>query len=115
MQEILVPIGVMATLAIGLVAFTKTLTDYFIRKKLVDKGLVGDDAISILKRQSNSASKFGALKWGLIVLFVGIGIIITEAAGYSWERSAMPYGIIAITVALGFLIYYFVIKDKVDE
>lgn len=115
MESILVPIGVLGTLALGLVTFTRVLTDYFIRKKLVDKGLVGEDSISILKKQSDMASKFGALKWGLIVLFAGIGIILTESLGYDWSYSAMPYGIVAISVSIGFLVYYFMVKDKTEE
>ncbi|MFT6867659.1 MAG: hypothetical protein ACJA08_002502 [Cyclobacteriaceae bacterium] len=114
MQEVLVPIAVIGTLALGIVTFTKILTEYFIRKKLVDKGLVGDDVTHILKKQNENAAKYGSLKWGLIVLFGGVGLIIAELMGYNWETSAIPYGVVAVSISLGFLTYYFMVKDKID-
>lgn len=114
MEEVLVPIGVLGTLAFGLVTFTRILTEYFIRKKLVDKGLVGDDATHILKKQSEVATKYGSLKWGLIILFGGIGLILAEVIGYDWELTAMPYGIVTVCISIGFLIYYYIVKDKMD-
>ncbi|MFY0602250.1 MAG: hypothetical protein JXR03_21425 [Cyclobacteriaceae bacterium] len=114
MEEVLVPIAVLGTLALGITTFTRILTEYFIRKKLVDKGLVGEDATQILSKQSAATSKFSSLKWGLIIFFAGTGIILSEILAYDWERSAMPYGILTMCVSLGFLIYYMIVKDKMD-
>lgn len=114
MEEVLVPIAVIGTMATGIVTFTKIMTEYFLRKRLVDKGLIGEDAGNILKKQNENAAKFGALKWGLIVLFAGIGLIVAELSAFNWETSALPYGVIAVFTSLGFLTYYFMVKDKID-
>lgn len=114
MEEILVPIAVIGTFALGIVTFTRILTEYFLRKRLVDKGLVGDDATTILKKESNVSSKYGSLKWGLIALCGGIGLIIAESAGFDWETSAVPYGVVIVSIAVGFLAYYFMVKDKLE-
>lgn len=110
--EILVPIGVLGTLAAGLVLFTNTLTDYFLKKRMVDKGIVGNDAVDLLKKQESS--KYSSLKWGLIILFGGLGLIILDAIPYG-PHSVLPYGIFAVSVSLGFLIYYFMVKRMTQE
>ena len=109
--EVLLPYVVIGTLATGVVMFTRTLTDYYLRKKMVDKGLMGDDAAELLKKQSSS--EHGSLKWGLIILFSGIGLILLSAIPYGPD-SPLPYGLFAVSVSVGFLIYFF-ISRRMDQ
>lgn len=106
--NVLMPIAILGSLATGLILFTKTLTDYLLRKKMVEKGLVGDDAGELLKKQQTE-NKYSSLKWGLIILFGGIGLIILEAINYEKE-SPLPYGVFATCISLGFLTYFFLVK-----
>lgn len=108
LENVLMPIAVLGSLATGLVLFTKTLTDYLLRKKMVEKGLVGDDAGELLKKQQ-AENKYASLKWGLIILFGGLGLIILEAISYD-RSSSLPYGIFAVSLSLGFLLYFFLVQ-----
>ena len=48
------------------------------------------------------------LKWGLIILFTGGGLILMEMLGFSLRsyQSSLPFGIVLVSVALGFLTYF---------
>lgn len=113
LDQVLMPIAVLGSLGVGLVLFTKTLTDYLLRKKMVEKGLVGNDAGELLKKQQAN-NRYNSLKWGLIILFGGLGLIILEAIPYD-ESSPLPYGVFAACVSLGFLIYYFIVKKELND
>ena len=112
LSEVLMPVGVLGSLAAGLILFTRTLTDYYLKKRMVEKGMVGDDASQILRKQEDS--RHSSLKWGLIILFGGLGLIIIDSIQYRYE-SALPYGIFAVSVSLGFLLYYFLVKKQKDS
>jgi len=112
LQEVLMPIAILGTIAIGIIMLTRTLTDYFLRKKMVDKGLVGDDAGELLRTQSES--KLSALKWGLIVLSGGIGLMLIDLIPNK-ENSAMPFGVLATCLSLGFLSYFLIAQKYFKE
>lgn len=102
--NVLTPLVILGTLATGVILTTKTLTDYFLRKRMVDKGLMGDQAAAMLQKEVND--KMGPLKWGLIVLFGGIGLILISALDLDPD-SALPFGVFAVSLSLGFLVYFF--------
>lgn len=103
LQEVLMPISIIGTIAYGIISLVKTLTEYFLRKRLIEKGIVGVDSSEILKKQENSP--YPALKWGLVVLFGGLGLILLEMIPYE-INSPLPYGILATTLSIGFLAYF---------
>jgi hypothetical protein len=111
MHEVFMPISIIGTFGASIYFFTKVLTDYILKKKMIEKGFVNDESQSIFKKYSND-NRFGSLKWGLIILSAGIGLIIIDAIGARPE-SPMPYGIFAVSVSLGFLIYYMIVKREV--
>ncbi|MGB3465170.1 MAG: DUF6249 domain-containing protein, partial [Cyclobacteriaceae bacterium] len=94
---------------------TKALTDYYLRKKMVEKGLDGEDAAKILAKDLKIANKYSSLKWGLIILFGGIGLVLIEILVDFREASSLPFGILAISISVGFLIYYFIMKNSEDK
>ena len=85
-------------------------TDYILKKKMIDKGFVNDDTQAIFKQHAaGDSSKTSSLKWGLIIFFAGLALIIMEYIPTGPE-SPMPYGLFAVSVSLGFLLYYFMVK-----
>lgn len=112
-EEIVAIVGITSTI-FGGIAFIKVFTDYFLRKRIIDKGLSGDDATKLLSKEQGLSSKFASLKWGLIILFGGLGLILSEAFGFAWENSAVPFGILAVCISAGFLVYYYIVKDKIQ-
>lgn len=110
LREVLMPLAIFAGLGGSVYFFTKALTDYILKKKMIDKGYVNEDAQAIFKRHADE-NKYSALKWGLIILFGGLALILIEYIPTSPE-SPLPYGLLAFFISFGFLIYYFMVKKE---
>jgi hypothetical protein len=109
--EVLLPLTVLGTIGLSIYFFTKVMTDYILKKKMIDKGFVNEDTQAIFKNYQNSENKYSSLKWGLISFFAGLSLIIMEYVPVSPD-SPMPYGLFAVAVSFGFLIYYFLVKRE---
>lgn len=113
LKEVLMPLVVLGTIGTTLVVFTKAISDYILKKKMIEKGYVNDDTQAIFKKNTEE-NRYSSLKWGLIILFAGLSLIIMEYIEYD-RRSPLPYGLFAVFVSIGFLIYYFMIKKELDR
>jgi hypothetical protein len=113
LKDILMPLAIFGGFGGTLVLFTRTLTDYILKKKMIDKGFVNDDTQAIFKRHT-SENKYSSLKWGLIIFFAGLSLILLEYIPHE-VQSPLPYGLFALSVSLGFLIYYFMVKKELDD
>lgn len=110
MEEI-IPIVAIVSVFGSFILFVVTLTNYFLKKKLIEKDMVNDETANLFKKRTDKQS---ALKWGLIVLTAGVGLIIIDSMGLNSD-SAMPYGIEAVCVAIGFLAYYSIVNKKNED
>lgn len=110
MQE-LIPIVAIISVFGSTILFVSVLTNYSLKKKLIDKNMVNDETANLFKKETGKQS---ALKWGLIVLFGGIGLIIIDSMGLD-DDEPMTYGIEAVSIALGFLTYYFIAKREIED
>lgn len=108
LREVLMPIAIFSGLGGSVYFFVKAMTDYILKKKMIEKGFVNDDTQAIFKQHSNDG-KYSSLKWGLLAFFGGLSLIIMEFIRVSPD-SPLPYGLFAVAVSLGFLIYYFLVK-----
>ncbi len=106
----LIPIIAIISVFGSVILFVNTLTNYSLKKKLIDKDMVNPETANLFRKQDG---KHSALKWGLIVLFGGIGLIIIDAMRLDGD-DAMPYGIEAVSIAIGFLAYYSIVKKDID-
>jgi hypothetical protein len=112
LKQVLMPVAIMGTFGWALVLFTRALTNYLLKKKMIDKGYVNDDTQSIFKNQVAAPdNKYGSLKWGLIIFFAGLSLVILEYLEFDHE-SPLPYGLFAVSVSLGFLLYYFLVRKE---
>lgn len=80
------------------------ILNYSLKIKIIKSGKVDDNAIKLLTAQ-NSDSHLTILKWGLILLMGGLGLIVLEFLPYS-ANSPLPYGLEGIFLAIGLLLYY---------
>lgn len=110
MEDFLVPVGILATIATGIGYITKILTEYRLKRKLIEKNLVNADAANIINDQELDG-KYASLKWGLIILFGGIGLIVINLVDF-YRDSPLPFGIMAVSIATGFLTYFLLVKNK---
>jgi len=109
LREVLMPLAIFGGLGTSVYFFVKVMTDYILKKKMIEKGFVNDDTQAIFK-QHTTDNKYPSLKWGLIIFFAGMSLIIMEYIPARTE-SPLPYGLFAVSVSLGFLIYYFMMKS----
>jgi hypothetical protein len=113
LRQVLMPLTILGTIGTTLVLFTRTISDYILKKKMIEKGFVNEDTQAIFKRNTDE-NKYSSLKWGLIILFAGISLVILEYVPHERD-STLPYGLFAVFVSLGFLIYYFMVKKELDK
>jgi hypothetical protein len=111
--EVLMPISILGSFGAALYFFTKVLTDYILKKKMIEKGYVNEDTQAIFKINA-SDNRFGSLKWGLLALFGGLSLILMEYLDVHAD-STLPYGILAVALSLAFLAYYFVVKKETTK
>jgi hypothetical protein len=109
-RQVLMPLAIMTGFGGALVAFTRALTDHDLKKKMIERGFVNEDTQSIFKKHS-AENKYASLKWGLIIFFAGLSLIIMEYIEFD-RQSPLPYGLFAVSVSIGFLIYYFIVSKK---
>ena len=114
LKDLLTPLFILGSIGGSVYFFTKVLTDYILKKKMVEKGFVNDDTQAIFKQHDSLDGKYSSLKWGLIAFFAGLSLIIMEYVPVS-PQSPLPYGLFTISVSLGFLIYYFVVKQEIKK
>jgi hypothetical protein len=83
--------------------------NYRLKKRIIDSGPIDNDAIKFLKRLTDSGAE--QLKWGCILFFGGMGLVVCHYLAYD-EDSALPYGVELMFVSAGFLIYYLIIRRR---
>ena len=77
---------------------------------MIDKGYVNEEAQAIFKKYS-ADNRYGSLKWGLLAFFGGLALILMEYIDVD-SRSPLPYGMMAVSLSLGFLVYYIIVKRE---
>ena len=113
LRDVLMPLTILGTIGTTIVLFTRTISDYILKKKMIDKGYVNEDTQAIFKRNTDE-NRYASLKWGLIIFFAGLSLIVMEYIQYE-TTSPLPYGLFAVSVSLGFLIYYFLMKKELNK
>jgi hypothetical protein len=111
--EVFMPISILGSFGASLYFFTKVLTDYMLRKKMIDKGYVGEEAQSIFKSYSGD-NRYGSLKWGMLFLTGGLAFIIMHALDVRPD-TPLPYGIFTVSLSIGFLTYYFLVRKETKK
>jgi hypothetical protein len=80
------------------------ILNHRIKIRMIRSGFVDENAVKILNKL-NYDLKVDALKWGLILLFGGAGLVVMDYM-HLQPDSTLPYGIETLFLAAGFLAYY---------
>lgn len=121
MSEGLAILTVVGIIAYGIISIIKLITEYKLKRRLIDKAEVSEGLSTALEESMKSIApkyeqlRYPTLKWGLVFLFAGIGLIIVDFIEYDLRRSSLPFGVISACIALGFLIYYFLMKREINK
>ena len=83
----------------------KMILEYSTRKKMIEKGLMGEDAVKIFQANTAGTNLPSSLKWGLVLLFVGVVIVVLQALP-SYVSSEIYFGVMLMAAGVAMLIYY---------
>lgn len=109
LEDLIIPIIIFPSIVIIFKAFF----DYLTRKRLIEKGIVGEEAKQMFQ---NSIERYvpSSLKWGLVLVLVGATTVVLKAIpGY--VEPEIAFGVILISAGAGLLIYYFLASHKARE
>lgn len=90
------------------VAMIKIIGDNRTRQMLIQKGLV-DENIKYLYKTGAADNVPSAIKWGLVLIGIGLAFIIGQLVPYEL-RGEITVGGIFILAGLGLVIYYFLAR-----
>ena len=90
---------------IALTIIIIALLNHRLKSRMVRLGVMEESAIKELNR-INYAFKLDPLKWGLILLFGGLGLILLNYIPYPAD-SLLPYGVEAVFLSFGFISYFY--------
>src|SRR5579862_9197113 len=113
LMEVLMPLTIIGSFGAAVYFFSSIMTSYILKKKMIEKGFVNDETQAIFK-QHTAENRYSSLKWGLITFFAGLSLIVMEFIPVQ-PQSPLPYGLFAVAVSLGFLIYYFLVKKENEK
>ncbi|UFH52887.1 DUF6249 domain-containing protein [Spirosoma sp. KNUC1025] len=100
---------VILSMAVGIYLTMRPLTTYLLRRRLLELGLWNEQTHRQMEQDNQSPAE--SLKWGLILLFTGLGLIVIHFLPVSPD-SSLPYGVILVSAALGFLVYYVLVSSR---
>jgi hypothetical protein len=88
----------------------KVIGDTRIRRKALEAHLSADEADRFLNRGWNEPSTRSALKWGLVVLALGAGLLFVDLLTISFE-SPVAYAVLLLATGIALLGYYLIEQD----
>ncbi len=108
---------VLGVIVYGIIKLIQTITEYKLKRRLLDKAQVDEGFSSALadSLKTLTASKennpYPSLKWGLVTLGIGIALIVTNFMEFEYT-SPLPFGLVLTGASLGFLVYYLIVISK---
>src|SRR5688500_12083391 len=83
---------------VGFFAFvlcmTKVLSDNWTKRKLVESR-VSDDVVRTLFRKQSDPEMFAALKWGIVLVALGLGLIVSQYLPSRFEEP-LAWGVVLV-------------------
>jgi hypothetical protein len=109
-----VPVLILAVIGYFVLALVQVVSENRIRAKLIEKGLV-DEKIKALFEPRQVMEAASSLKWGLVMIAVGLAFLLTFAI-QSWVpneiRGEITAGAVFSMAGLAMIIYYAIARSK---
>jgi hypothetical protein len=116
---ILVPLAFFGVIAVVLLKHFETRHKE--RMAMIEKGVTPADFKSATPSRLWQGSVLSNLKWGLLFVFAGIGLLVGLQLEnyYRFDEGSVIFGSILITGGLALIIFYFIaakkLKDKKED
>ena len=87
-----------------ILSITKVLSDNWTKRKLIE-ARVSDAVIRTLFRKESDPEMFAALKWGIVLVALGVGLIVSQYLPSGFEEP-LAWGVVLVFGGVGLLAYY---------
>ena len=102
----------------GIYQIIKVFTDFSLKKRIIASGHIEKAGIMDMPGDKEE-SGYATLKWGLVALFAGIGLLIIALIEQNEDYILMrgnhgylPISIELIAISLGFLVYFVITRFR---
>ena len=109
MKQIL-PFIIMIIVLVIIAVLVINLMNYRLKKRILDSEIQNQISLDILKELTGNGNDI--IKWALILIFGGIGLILIEFLPFSASDSTLPYGVETVFVGLGFFLYHLILRSS---
>ena len=103
----------------GLYSILKMFTNFLLKRKIIKTGHIGKAEILDEIPVAESENRYPSLKWGLVALFAGLGLLVNDLfffrdphAMETGFYAMVPFGLELMFIAGGFLLYFFIVRKK---
>jgi hypothetical protein len=103
--ELILPYIMTTVILIIITVIIFRLFKYILQRRILKAGPLDEHAVKFLAAGASSGKE--NLKWGLLLLFGGSGLLILPSLPVDME-SPIPYGVEAIALSFGFISYYLI-------
>ena len=87
------------------------------RMSIIEKGLVKEDLKYLYTNGAWKANPYSSLKWGLLALFIGVGILVSAfVSQLLWSnREQITAGTVFLFGGLGLVAFYAIARKKMEQ
>lgn len=91
----------------------RVILDHYTRKRLIDKGLVGNE-VKIFFQNGSERFLPSSLKWGIVLTFLGVALVIMRLIS-DYIPAEIGIGVMLVAAGFGLLLYYFLANQRRKE
>jgi hypothetical protein len=113
METVLVPVAFLALAFWSLTTIVRVLSDNHTRRKAIAAQMPPQHLPALFARQHDGERR-SALKWGIVLVSMGIGLMIVELIPFD-EEGPFALGILAVAAGAGFLMYTTIAARMTEE
>ncbi len=110
LTDVLIPLVVFG----GLWFILKLFLDHSTRRKLIDSGNI-DENIKYLYFNRPEQYAPSSLKWGLVLVGLGLAVVIGQILPYPWDKGEIIFSLMLLFSGIGLLVNYAIVSKKQKE